>query len=262
MCLIKILKMKYLFLLILALCATACFTIEQSQESFFEDCPYELKYGRNHYLEVPISIIPNQVEYKIGDTITFQMLFPDSIYDLSREVSFKIKNFPFEPINTFYKINNDSWESGYRVNSLNIDDVKYKTRYNTQSSFSDDMRGFTVYEDGFYKFEYVIVMETSGKYCTLISDQYQENLGGNASKTNDDADAVEFDGRCNTDFFICSTVNGNDNIEEFLEELEFLDKEVFRDNLVDLEGKYDEYFGSSGSITLEWNGVFCFEVVE
>jgi len=253
--------MKIIIVSLICLIFGSCFFISDPADNF-EECAYEFKYSLKHHLEVPYRIIPNKNSYKVGDTIIVRALFSDSIYDLSRQVHFKIQGFPFEPVNLLYKINEEGWESGYRVNELIVDDEQYNTRYNFQSAYSDDMRGFTVYENGMYHFEYLIVLKTSGKYCTLISDQYQQNTAG-SGQNNDIADAIQFEGRCQDfDYKVCSVINGPTNIDDFLDQLIYIDKEVYNDNLVQLEAENAELFGKSGFLVIEWNGVFCFEVVE
>jgi len=254
--------MKYLPLLLIFL---SCQNTLLNKEEYYEVCPYELRYGRSHYLEVPITISPHQKTYRVGDTMNVKMFFSDSIYDLSRQTKFKIEEFPFEPINLLYRvdIDNSDWASGYRINELIVDEERYNTRYNSQSEFSDDMRGFTVYENGFYHFEYNIVLETTGAYIITISDQYESNLGSGLGDLNDEIDAIEFEGRCpDSNFYICSVIEGDPHYNDFIDELLYLENEVYRGKLTSIEREnYDEYFGSGG-VAIEWNGVFCFEVLE
>jgi hypothetical protein len=250
--------MKYLPLLLIFF---GCYD-SLSPEEYFELCPYELKYGGSHYLEVPISVTPHQKTYSVGDTMNVKMFFSDSIYDLSRETSFKIENFPFEPANQLYRIEEDAWQSGYRLNELIVDEERYNTRYNFQSRVSDDFRGFTVYENGYYHFEYDLVFDTPGTYIIMTSDQYMFNLGSGLSDLNEQTNAIEFEGRCpDTNFFICSVIQGDPHYYDFLDELIYLDKEIQADKLARIENLDDEHFGSGG-IPIDWNGIFCFEVVE
>jgi len=252
--------MKYLPILLIFI---SCQNTFLNKEEYYEVCPYELKYGRSHYLEVPITITPHQKTYRVGDTMNVKMFFSDSIYDLSRQTKFKIEEFPFEPSNLLYRIEDNAWESGYRVNELIVDEEKFKTRYNSQSSVADDMRGFTVYENGFYRFEYDLVFSKSGKYVIMTSDQYEFNGGTGNAHLNQHIDAIEFEGRCpDSNFFICSVIEGDPHYDDFIDELLYLENEVYRGKLTSIEKEnYDEYFGSGG-VAIEWNGVFCFEVLE
>ena len=252
--------MKYLSILLIFL-SIGCYD-SLSPEEYLEVCPYEFKYGRSHYLEVPITITPHQKTYRVGDTMNVKMFFSDSIYDLSRQTNFKIENFPFEPANQLYRIEENAWQSGYRLNELIVDQERYNTRYNSQSRVSDDMRGFTVYEHGFYHFEYSLVFNTPGNYIIMTTDQYQFNLGSGLGELNEEINAIEFEGRCpNTNFFICSVIKGDPHYYDFIDELLYLENEVYRGKITNIENKDKEYFGSGG-VALDWNGVFCFEVVE
>ena len=250
-------KYKYLLLIILL---GSC-DQRLSPEDYFEQCPYELKYGRSHYLEVPIEMIPHKEQYNIGDTLTVRMQFSDSIMDLSRQTKFKIENFPFEPLAQLLKIdvNKDEWQSGNRINQILVD-KKYSPRFNAFSSFPDDIRGFTIYKNGYYNFVYRIVLETTGIYCTRITDQYEVTFIEDTRY--EEINAIEFEGKCSdSPFYICSVIIGNPHIETYLDEIVYFDKEINRDNFARLEGRDQEHFGS-GNSAIEWEGIFLFEVVE
>jgi len=241
------------------------FTIgcKQGIEKYLEECPYEIKYTALHHLTVPITMIPHQKTYQVGDTLTVQLLFDNNIYDLTRDANFIIEDFPFEPVNALYMIEDESWHHGYRLNQLLIDEEKFNVRYNTgESEFADDMRGFTIYEDGWYHFEYQLVLESPGVYISLMVDQYRENKANLQPSLNDKANAVQFEGRCpDTDFRICNVVEGDPHYHDFLDELIYLDKVVYQDNLSRIEG-LDEHIFDEGRISIDWAGFFCFEVVE
>ncbi len=124
------------------------------------------------------------------------------------------------------------------------------------------MRGFTVYENGFYHFEYDLVFSKPGKYVTMTSDQYAFNGGTGNAHLNEDIDAIEFEGRCpDSNFIICSIIEGDPHYYDFIDELLYLENKVYFGKITNIENKDKEYFGS-GSVPLDWNGVFCFEVVE
>lgn len=253
--------MKYILLLAYCCLLFAC-PGNLSQEERFELCPYEHKYGSGaHYTVVPIDMIPHKQYYKVGDTLTVSMNFSDTIYDLAKDVHFYIPNFPFEPVTLLYKLDKNSWGQGYRVNELIVDE-KYMPRYNSQSELSDDMRGHAIYKDGRYDFEYQVVFETPGNYCTLITDQYISNLGALAHIKNEAADAVDFEGKCEgAEYFICNIVNGDTHLDEYQDELVYLDKEVYRDRLSRPDNVDQDLYGT-GQIPIDWRGVFCFTVEE
>jgi len=232
-------------------------------ELIAEACPVETKYGIEHSLEVPITVTPHQSTYTVGDTITISMYFSDSIYDISRDMHYNIEDFPFEPINLLYRIQGDTaWQSGFYYNSILVDEELYKIRYNGQSSKAADMRGFTVYEDGYYHFEYQLVMRTPGTYVTVITDQYDSNLNGREEQ-NAHADSVEFDGKCiYAPFYIASVIQHDAHYEQFLQSLIYLDKEVHRDNWSRIDDIDEESFGKGSGGYMEWIGIYCFEVIE
>jgi len=251
--------MKYLSILLLSFFLFSC-TNKISLDEWKELCPYEHRYGSGaHYIVVPIDMIPNQQYYKLGDTLTIRMNHSDTIYDLAKDVYFNILDFPFEPVNLLYRIEEDSWHSGYRDNELIVDE-KYMPRFNSQVNFSNDMRGHTIYQNGRYDFEYKLVFETPGNYCTYITDQYVANVGVFADVENAEQDAIDFEGKCpGAEFFMCHIVNGNTYIDKYQDELVYLDTTVFRDNLGRPDG-IDRAIYGSGSVAIDWRGMYCFTV--
>jgi len=253
--------MRYLTLIMV--CATLCSCVKNlSTDELFELCPYEHRYGSGaHYMVVPITMIPHQINYEIGDTLTVQMDFPDSLYDLAKDVTFLVEDFPFMPATALYRVRSDGWDSGYRLNEVLVED-KYSPTFNSQIDFADDMRGVSLYQDGRYNFEYKIVFETAGNYCTFIADQYVLNLGRFGDELNAEADAIEFEGKCSeAGFFNISIVEGDPHYDEYSEELVYLDQEVFRDNLARPDGVDKDLYGN-GAIAIDWRGMFCFTVEE
>lgn len=257
--------MKYILLTMMCLLLlVGCFSSSEdilTHEEYFELCPYELKYGRSHVLEVPISVTPHQTVYRVGDTLTISMHFSDSILDLSRETYFKIENFPFEPVTLLYRINGDStWDSGYLLNQVLVED-KFNPRFNPQSNKAADMRGFTIYEEGYYHFEYKVVLETPGRYSTLITDMYEQNIVLDPER-NAVADAIEFEGRCpQSNFAVAMIIDKEQKYEDYLEELIFLDKEIYWDGLTTLDPSLSDAL-EKGQGFFEWWGMYFFEVVE
>ena len=87
-----------------------------------------------------------------------------------------------------------------------------------------------VYENSMYHFEYKIVFEKPGKYITLLFDQYMSNACSGNSDRNAEKDACQFEGRCpDSYFYICGTVQWDPHYYDFLDELIYLDKVVYRD---------------------------------
>ena len=126
-------RTAYFVLLILTIASCK----QSFEERFAEACPYELRYPVNHHqFEIPIDIIPHKKTYKVGDTMTINFAFSDSIYDQNMQTHFRVKNFPFEPFIILYKFTEDDFEHGYRLNELLVDE-KYDHRYLAGSNRGD-----------------------------------------------------------------------------------------------------------------------------
>lgn len=260
--------MKYSILLLSIVILSCCH--DDDAEQFREKCPYDLDYS-GHYLRVPITISPHKLQYKIGDTISINTVFSDSIYDLGTRQTFKIEEFPFKPLSLLYRFTDSkTYDSGYRVNELNIDSI-YKHVYNYSSNYADGYRAYTIYEseNNQYKFESEMVFKESGRYILLFTDLFQEYDASGNSELNAEADAIRFEGQCIDDdgkpllpYYLCSMIDsGDDNLEHFEEELIYLDEEVYRGDLRFNRGDPLDALGY-GKISVEFSGFFGFEVIE
>lgn len=119
-------------ILLIILTVTSILGCIEERLHWSEVCPEETKYGQLHYLQVPITVSPQQLNYQVNDTLFFDFNFSDSIYDLNREMHYEIQDFPFRPVAAFYKINDESWESGYNSTELLLED-KYNPRFANSS---------------------------------------------------------------------------------------------------------------------------------
>lgn len=251
--------MKYfLFAFSIMLLAISCW--DDDAEQFKIDCPYDLRYS-GHYLKVPITITPHQLQYRVGDTISINTIFSDSIDDLGTQQTFKIEDFPFKPLSLLYRFTSENThDSGYRVNELHIDSI-YNHVYNYSSSYADGYRAYTIYEDNQYRFESQLVLKEPGKYILLFSDTYQNHIGSGNGELNAEADAITFEGKCPTlPYYICSMIEGDDHLELFEDELVYLDEEVYRGKLGSIESSIGPL--KAGAIAVEFSGFFGFEVLE
>lgn len=96
----------------------------------------------------------------------------------------------------------------------------------------------------------------------LTTDMFIIRESSGNADLNDPVRAIEFEGKCNrVPMFVVSVIDGNDHMEEFMDELIFLDKNVFSDGLISRDQGFTGPLGS-GSLQLEFNGLFCFEVTE
>jgi len=199
--------------------------------------------------------------YSIGDTIRISTIFSDSLYDLGTQQTFKIEGFPFKPITLLFRFYDGmNWDSGYRVNESYVDDI-YKPNYNYSSNYADSYRGYTIYENGVYKFILQLILKEEGRYILLFSDKFQDYIGSGNHELNAEANAITFEGKCPTlPYYICSMIEGDDHLEYFEEELVHLDNEVYRGKLGSIEGSLGVL--KSGGIRVEFSGFFGFIVEE
>ena len=248
--------MKYLVLSIL-LAVSSC--RDNDAEEFKKNCPYDFDYP-GHYLRIPITVTPHKLTYSVGDTVFINTVFPDSIYDLGTQQTFKIEGFPFKPLSLLYRFtDSDTYDSGYRVNDLFIDST-YNHVYNYSSNYADGYRAYTIYEGNQYRFESRLVLKEPGRYVLLFTDLYQNHIGSGNSELNAEADAITFEGKCQVPLYLCSMIEGDDHLGLFEGELVYLDEEVYRGKLRSIENSLGSL--KSGSISVEFSGFFGFEVEE
>ncbi|HFD31911.1 MAG TPA: hypothetical protein ENJ28_04250, partial [Gammaproteobacteria bacterium] len=194
--------MKYLILFLFPFLLIMCCK-KRGEEYFREHCPYDFAWNPAgdvqymfHGLRVPITISPHKLQYKVGDTIQIKTVFSDSIYDIGTQETFKIEGFPFQPASLLYRFtDNDVYDSGYRVNELNIDSL-YNSRYNYSTNYADGYRAETLYDGKQYKFESQLILKKPGRYILIFTDMYEEHLRGAPPEYNAEADAVRFEGQC------------------------------------------------------------------
>lgn len=257
-------KINYLFCLMVVVLIGACAT----KDNFQDTCPYEPRYPF-HGLRVPVSIDPHQPVYLVGDTIWLKTEFSDSINDLSLQQTFVIEDFPFQPVVLLYRIFDNelggkSWESGFAINPTTIDSV-YEPRYVSSGRLADEYVGRMVYENDRYHFEMMIIAQRPGNYIMGMTDLYNERTSSQQF-LNDEADAVDFVGKCpQLKFSILPVIDSGDNhLLSFKNELFYLDKEVYDDGISSLNDVgwpgWDDLLGN-GPIVMEYTAFYGFEVV-
>lgn len=252
--------MRYL-LLLLPLFFWGC--PDNNQDWIFEDCPYEMQFS-GHFLRIPITVAPHQMQYRVGDTIRISTSTTNQIEDLSSGETFEINGFPFKPITLLFRFYEEGmWDAGYRVNELIIDTLAFDFYYNYSSEYADGFRAKTIFTEDGYEFFFDLVLNEPGRYVMLLTDKYQDHNGGGNSELNAAADAITFEGKCpNAGYYLCSMIDSGDpHLEEFMPEIIHLEETVYRGKLASIGA------GSlgplrSGGITIEWSGFYGFEVVE
>jgi len=259
---------KNIMLLMVVLSTSSC-VLTLSNDEYMELCPYERRYGGgDFYLEAPLVITPHQSVYQVGDTIRFNIEMDDEVMDLSRQMDFKITDFPIQPFFHLYRveIENSVWQSGINLNELDVDSI-YQPRLVPQSSaFATSVRGTTSYIDNTYKFEFDIILKVPGKYITHIIDKSRTVTF--ESEFHDGTypeylNVVNGSGCPEPNYAVCYTLAQDRHLDEYLDEFIFMDQKVYNNGICTLEDeKYPEFDGGQCFIPLEWFGYYAFEVME
>jgi hypothetical protein len=190
-------------------------------------------------------------------------VFSDSIYDLSTEHTFKIQSFPFKPVSLLYRFYDGlNWDAGYSVNELYIPD-EYEPFFRNSSNYADHFRAYTIYENEQYRFNMEVVLNEPGRYVMIFTDLYEEHTGSGAPELNDEANAINFEGKCAVlDYNICSIIEGDNQIEHFETEMVYIDKEINGDSFASIYDSNSTGVYERGGTAIEWSGVYGFEVIE
>lgn len=247
--------MKYLFPLLILL-------ISCCKQDIGKDCAYDLDYP-GHFIRIPVTITPHQLEYKVGDTMRISTVFSDSIYDLGTQQTFKIEDFPFKPTSLLFYLNGQGGHgSGYTLNELSIDSI-YSPYFWQSAQYADGFNAKTIYDhqDDEYRFESTLVLTKTGRYILLFSDIYRDYAASGNSNLNADADAITFEGKC-LEYYPCSMIDsGDDHLDKFEKELIYLDQVVYGGALRH-DGRDSQDPLYPGSFSVEFSGFFGFEVLE
>jgi hypothetical protein len=250
--------MKLFYLFIAAIVFFVSCDSETLEEKCKRVCPYELVYGCwVHDLEYPIEIIPNQLYYQVGDTITFRSWIQDSVYCMNTERRFRIENFPFKPILDLHRIDEDwNHEQGFDKNPVFIDEI-YQPQYSGSLA-----NGRSYYSNGSYLFEAKLVMKEKGKYIFMSEDLFElNNSGKNPPEWNAEANAITFEGQCEDfEYAIKSVIKGDDHWGALIPELHFLVNDIYRGRTSSTKRpEFREAIGGRGK-PLEYTATYCFIV--
>jgi hypothetical protein len=245
-------KLLYItpFLLALGLCNT-------EDSSVSEECLFPRKFGLpTHVLKVPVQVYPNKSLYSIGDTLKVIVNLSDSIEDINRDKVYYMPGFPFDGgVRLWRFTEGTTWDYGFVHNKVHIDTVyKPKPRLGGREHY---IYFDFVESDHRYQFEMYIVFESPGRYIFQMEDfidRYPNELYYSFN--------YEFEGRCPTmGFRVSKVLEGEDYLEEFIDELLYIDKELYYDNWASIEKgtSFDKLF-TPGGLFWEWTATYCFEV--
>lgn len=272
---IRVFNTIILFLIILS-CFYFCGTPVLSEDDYNAQCPYERKLEARHfYLETPVFVEPEKLVYKVGDTLSIIISLSDSIYDLSREATFSIKDYPFHPICYLYRVDTEGWHSGYSENQVIVDSIFHPGFGGERASWSSNVQGFSTYDNGQYFYQHKVVLTTPGRYVNYMADAI---TAINLDDVNDRLAHPEYlnvtnDSGCPEPHFytVCYIYQGDPRYEEFHEEMKFVDEEVYWGKLFKIGMELDDptwggldRFGGTESQqkVVDFSGIFGFEVVE
>jgi len=251
--------MKLLFWVFLSALLFSC---KSDELPFEEECPYNFAINA-HLFKVPIEVIPHQQIYSVGDTIIFRSVYPDSIVDVGAQEKFLIRDFPFQPLSYLYRFKNFDfdYDAGYTVNDHIIEN-KYNPYYQASTERIDWFRAKTIYENGKYHFEHQLVLKEKGRYVMLTTDVFAAIAASSSPEYDEVRESIEFEGKCDRiPMTVVSILENDDHMEEFIDELVFLDQNVYFDGLISRDQGANGPL-KSGGLQVEFAGLFCFEVVE
>ncbi len=178
---------------------------------------------------------------------------------------FHIENYPFQPFFHLYRIVGNTWTSGYEHMEVMIDSV-YSPRYVTGgNTFARSIRGISTFIDGVYLFEFKTVFNEAGVYINYVPDKTiivgQDEIDKGLHPEYNEI--IDHSGCPNPNYIVDYLLQGDPYYDNFQEEMVFLDKEVYYDEMIRVDGKDGDIWGRQrGAIPLDWRGVFGFEVVE
>lgn len=250
-------------LLILVFIFSGCRN-QLSVEEYDELCPYERQWDEwAFYLEIPLIIEPHKQTYQVGDTMNIKIEVTDDIYDLNRQRSFKIEDFPLKPGFELYRVNADGWVTGYIGNEVKMDSIYNPHFSGTTSRWSNTLFSLATYEKDLYFLEWELILKEPGRYVHLVRDNTET-----IDLLNDDLPeyaAIKNDAGCPVphDYIVSYVLQGDPRFEEFERELQYVDEVVKLDKMCSLNGNPSDFWaGGLCRITAEFSGVFGFEVVE
>jgi hypothetical protein len=152
-------SMKNLFIFVYLIVLTNCTNTNNDHP-----CPFTTKFGAGHMLKVPISVFPQRLTYKVGDTIALTANFTNMIEDINYERTFEIDNALFRPVITLLRFENGDYKgkisgpNNFIVDTLNL------------LGFGNSVHTYVRYDNGAYKWNTKIILQKKGSYVMTIED--------------------------------------------------------------------------------------------
>ncbi|MDZ4678986.1 MAG: hypothetical protein SGI94_01005 [Saprospiraceae bacterium] len=148
-------------------------------------------YSTQYIFELPVSLIPAQDTFHVGDTITIESVFSDQVLERNLQRRLPLLDWKFHPSTSIYKIDHNPAKDG-----LPFFDVLLAEAPNYQllqySAGTYGLSGQYEYREGKYFLKFKLIPQTSGVYfmeqsssLTLLNE-WQE-FPGRCKKTSSDA---------------------------------------------------------------------------
>ncbi len=139
----------------------------------------ECQIDGSYQFEIPATLSPAIVTYKIGDTISINSRFSDQVYDAKTDKFYSLTDFKFYPIFEVNEISDSTLDEAALNNfEVIIDTIKYDFTEFIFSSGSIVYDGQFLYKNGEYSLEYKIIPKAAGFYSffqgTLVGDIGEE----------------------------------------------------------------------------------------
>lgn len=158
------------------------------------------------------------------------------------------------------RVDDDGWTTGYIGNEVVIDSIYDPYVIKQSDGWSDNLRGFTTYDNDMYFLEWQLILNKPGRYVHILLDVL---LADSNSELPEYAAAKNDSGCPNPQYIVSYVLQGDPHFEEFETELVYIDDNVKRDNMCSFYGDPSDFWaGGSCRIRVEFSGVFGFEVVE
>ena len=223
-------KNKILILLALLIC-NSC--IKKSN-----DCRVDADFTK-HVFEIPITLTPANDTFRVGDTISVIAEFPDTVFDLTTQLTYFLEDFKFNPILLIGDIGKENGLDDALQDFELIIDGKFTFN---QFNFSDGAISYVGeynYEDGKYFLAYKIVPQKVGLFHF-----------SHFSDVNSTVENQGFLGRCNG-VGLDINVKLNDGVDNNIDFLNNSPDPHFNDWMLIKPGERFHKFGG-----------YCFYVVE
>ncbi len=216
-------------LIVLSICLSML-SCEPEYADYDRECPadwiYEADNIRSHMLSMPWQVSPDQQFFDIGDTLRFYCSTNDSVYDEAARRKWLFPNFPFQPLVTMWRVNDDMVTSGLRhvdwtVDSLDIETFVYQPTNLTSDQINfiyDDRPGI---DDGYY-FEIEIVPRDPGVYIFQAIDLINQSNNPNGEKGDYMARCLDI-----LQSVYCRLQSPSDHLDDYDEELQLILEEVY-----------------------------------